>query len=146
MTGPGNPKAAANFILNDLLREQNEARRDETDIPLAADHLAGLIRLVDTGVISSTVARQELFPELYRTSRPPEELVRERGLEQVSDSDELAAFVRQVLDRHPDELAAYRGGKTGLLGFFVGQVMKASGGKANPGKVNELLRSMIDEG
>ena len=142
--GSGNPKAAANFILNDLLRAQNAARRGEDDIPLPADHLAELIRLVDEGTISATAARQRVFPEIYATGRPPLELIRERGLEQVSDETELETLVRAVLDANPEPLARYRAGKTALLGFFVGEVMKASKGKANPSTVNALLREALD--
>jgi aspartyl-tRNA(Asn)/glutamyl-tRNA(Gln) amidotransferase subunit B len=135
----GNPKAAANFVLNDLTREQNAAGRGEGDIPMRPEHLAELIRLVDSGTTSVTVARQELFGEVYRTGRSPAELVRERGLEQVTDRGELAAIVRQVVRDHPEQVAAYRGGKTGVLGFLIGRAMKASGGKADPQAVRDLL-------
>jgi aspartyl-tRNA(Asn)/glutamyl-tRNA(Gln) amidotransferase subunit B len=138
-----NAKAAANFVLNDLLREQKAAKRDENDIPLPAGHLAELIRLVDDGAISVSVARQELFGELYRTGRAPRELVAERGLEQVSDEDELVELVRRVLQDNPAQLEQYRGGKQGVFGYLVGRVMKASGGKANPRVVRRLLKMEI---
>jgi aspartyl-tRNA(Asn)/glutamyl-tRNA(Gln) amidotransferase subunit B len=134
-----NPKAAANFILNDLLREQNQAKRDEGRIPLPAVHLAELIRLIDAGTISGSMARQELFPEMYRSASAPLEIVRSRGLEQLSDDATLRTMIREVLARHPTQLEQYRAGKTGLLGFFVGRVMRRSGGKANPQRVSELL-------
>ena len=102
-----------------------------------------MIRLVDQGTISNSVARQELFPEIYATGKPPAELVQQRGLEQVSDEAWLEELIHEVLRESPEQLALYRGGKTGLLGYFVGQVMKASGGKANPRKVSELLRRAI---
>jgi aspartyl-tRNA(Asn)/glutamyl-tRNA(Gln) amidotransferase subunit B len=135
----GNAKAAANFVLNDLPREQNATGRSEGDIPLAPENLAELIRLVDRGALSVTVARQELFGEVYRTGRSPAELMRERGLEQVSDAGELVALVRQVVSDHPDQVALYRAGKTGVLGFLIGKVMKASGSRANPQTVRDLL-------
>jgi aspartyl-tRNA(Asn)/glutamyl-tRNA(Gln) amidotransferase subunit B len=138
-----NPKASANFVLNDLLRQQNEAGRAEGDVPIEPAALAELIRLIDDATISVSAARW-VFEELYRTGRPPAEIVREKGLEQVSDEDSLRETIRQVLEANPGQLEQYRGGKTGLLGFFVGAVMKATGGKANPRKVNELLREMID--
>jgi len=134
-----NPKAAANFILNDLLREQNQAKREEGRIPLPAAHLAELIRLIDVGTVSGSMARQELFPEMYRSGSAPEEIVRSRGLEQLSDDATLRTMIREVLASHPVQLEQYRAGKTGLLGFFVGQVMRRSGGKANPQRVGQLL-------
>jgi len=139
-----NPKSAANFILNDLPREQRSAKHDESEIPLSAIHLSRLIGMVDEGKISSTVARRDLFPEMYRTGKPPDELVRQLGLEQVSDAAELERLVRDALRGHPREVEQYRAGKRGLLGYFVGLVMKASRGKANPRKVNELLRRELD--
>jgi aspartyl-tRNA(Asn)/glutamyl-tRNA(Gln) amidotransferase subunit B len=140
----GNPKSAASFILNDLLREQRNAKRDESGIPLPAIHLARLIRLVDQGKISSTVARRDLFPELCRTGQAPDELVRQSGLEQVSDEAELEQLVRAVLREHPGKVGQYKAGKQGLLGYFVGLVMQASHGRANPRTVNELLRRKLD--
>lgn len=138
----GNPKAAANFVLNDLLRHHKGARWDGTGIPLAAHHLAELIRLVDAGTISVSVARG-LVEELYRTGRSPGELVREKGLEQVSDMGSLRASVEQVLAANARQLAQYRAGKTSLFGYFVGQVMKATQGKANPQAVRDLLEELL---
>jgi aspartyl-tRNA(Asn)/glutamyl-tRNA(Gln) amidotransferase subunit B len=135
----GNLKAAANFILNDLLREQKQAGKAEVEIPLSAAHLAELIRLVDEGIISVSVARQELFPEMYRSGAPPADLVRSRGLEQVSDDATLRSLIREVLEENPRQLEQFRAGKKGLLGYFVGRVMRRSGGKADPKKVSELL-------
>jgi aspartyl-tRNA(Asn)/glutamyl-tRNA(Gln) amidotransferase subunit B len=139
----GNPKATANFILNDLLKEQKAAGHADSHIPLPAENLAELIRMIDAGTISPTVARQELFEEMYRSGSSPADLVRERGLEQVSDDDTLGQMVQEVLDAHPSQLEQYRGGKTGIFGFLVGQVMKASKGKANPKKVKDLLVEKI---
>jgi aspartyl-tRNA(Asn)/glutamyl-tRNA(Gln) amidotransferase subunit B len=138
------PKSAANFILNDLLREQRSAKRDESEIRLSPVDLSRLIGMVDEGRISSTVARRDLLPEMFRTGRPPDELVRELGLEQVSDAAELERLVRDALSGHPHEVEQYRAGKRGLLGYFVGLVMKASRGRANPRKVDELLRRELD--
>jgi len=139
----GNPKAAANFILNDLLREQNQAGLDEREIPLAPARLAELIRLVDAGTVSVSVARQELLPEMYRTGCDPAELVRSRGLEQLSDAGALKTLIGEVLEDCPAQVEQYRGGKLGVLGYLVGQVMRRSGGKANPQRVRELLEEEI---
>ena len=139
-----NPKASSNWILNDLLRAQKNDRAPSAELRPAAEHLAELIGLIDAGTVSVTVARQELFPEMYRAGRAPEELVRERGLEQLSDETALRALVESVLAAHPQQVAQYRGGKTGLFGFLVGQVLRASGGKANPRTVDQLLRKLLE--
>ncbi len=139
----GNPKAAANFVLNDLQREQNRARRGPAEIPVPAVDLAELIRLVDAGTVSVTLARREIFPEMFRNGGSPSALVRERGLEQVSDDDTLRGLIREVLEANPDQLETFRAGKSGILAYFVGQVMRRSGGKANPKRVDELLREEI---
>ena len=136
-------KAAANFILNDLLRERNRGNRADSDIPVPAGHLADLIRLVDAGTVSVSVARRELFPEMLRSGSSPAELVRERGVEQISDDETLRGLIREVLADNPRQLEQYRAGKSGLMAYFVGQVMRRSGGKANPRRVNELLREEI---
>ncbi len=139
----GNPRAAATFVLNDLLREQKRSGRADDEIPLPAVRLAELIGLVDAGTISRSAAG-ELFPELYESGRAPLELVRERGLQQLSDEQALERLVRDVVAAHPAEVERYRAGKRGLLGFFVGEVMKASRGKANPKTVNALVRKALD--
>jgi aspartyl-tRNA(Asn)/glutamyl-tRNA(Gln) amidotransferase subunit B len=139
----GDAKAAANFVLNDLLREQNAAGHEAGEVPLPAEHLAELIRMVRQGTVSNTVARRDLFPSMYTSGRSPRELAVERGLEQVSDVEELVDLVRSVLQSHAEQVALYRGGKQGVLGFLVGQVMRASGGKANPKLAGELLKKEI---
>ncbi len=138
-----NPTAAAHFVLNDLAREQKAAKRDEGDIPLPAAHLAELIRLIDAGTISNSVARDPLFGEMVRTGRRAEDLVREQRLEQISDEAALREIVHRVLDANPGPVARYRSGKKALFGFFVGEVMKASGGRANPVVVNALVRELL---
>jgi len=90
------------------------------------------------------VAR-EIFPELYASGKTPEEIVKEKGLTQVSDEGALETLIGEALAKNPTQVAQYKGGKETVLGFLVGQVMKASGGKANPGKVNELLKKKLKE-
>ncbi len=90
-----------------------------------------------------SAARQELFPQMYRTGTPPDELVRSRGLQQVSDEDTLRGLIREVLAANPVQLEQFRAGKKGLAGYFVGQVMRRSGGRANPARVSELLEEEI---
>lgn len=140
----GNPRAAANFVINDLQRERGVSEAG-AGFGVSPEQLAELIRLVDGGTISISAARQELLPALLGTDRAPAELVRERGLEQLSDAGALGEIVRSVVAEHPEQLALYRGGKAGVFGWFVGQVMRASRGTANPHAVSELLREALGE-
>ncbi len=139
----GVPKAAANWVLNDLQRELNARGLDETRIPVAAVRLAELIDLVEHGTVSVTAARRDLFPRLFDGDAAPAELARELGLQQVSDVDRLESLVDRVVAEHPRQVEQYRAGKTGLLGFFVGRVMRASDGSANPRVVSDLLRRKL---
>jgi aspartyl-tRNA(Asn)/glutamyl-tRNA(Gln) amidotransferase subunit B len=97
---------------------------------------------VDNGTISLKVAR-EIFPEIYSSGKQPEQIVQEKGLTQVSDEGALEQIIDKVLAMNPAQMAQFKEGKHQVLGFLVGQVMKASGGKANPGKVNELLKRKL---
>jgi aspartyl-tRNA(Asn)/glutamyl-tRNA(Gln) amidotransferase subunit B len=98
--------------------------------------------MVEKGTVSLKVAR-DIFPQIYSTGRTPEEIVQERGLTQVSDEEALGRMIDDVLAKNPVQVAQFKQGKEQVLGFLVGQVMKASSGKANPGKVNELLRTKL---
>jgi aspartyl-tRNA(Asn)/glutamyl-tRNA(Gln) amidotransferase subunit B len=138
----GNAKAAANWTLNDLLREQNAAAAREDDLRVDPAHAAELLRAIDEGALSVTAAR-EVFAEVFRTGRPPAEVAAERGLAQINDEAALRELARAVLESHPGQLAQYRAGKANLFGFFVGQAMKASGGRANPRRLDAVLREML---
>jgi aspartyl-tRNA(Asn)/glutamyl-tRNA(Gln) amidotransferase subunit B len=130
--------------MTELLRELKNSGREITDCPILPDRLAGLLKMIDAGTISGKIAKT-VFEEMYRTGRPAEAIVKEKGLVQISDEGALEALIDEVLQAHPNERDAYRQGKSQLLGFFVGQVMKRSQGKANPGKVNELLKKKLSE-
>ncbi|GAB6036507.1 Asp-tRNA(Asn)/Glu-tRNA(Gln) amidotransferase subunit GatB [Fundidesulfovibrio butyratiphilus] len=136
------PKKLCNWIMSELARELNEAKKPAQDSPLTPANLAKLVRLVDEGLISGKIGKQ-IFSELFATGTDPEELVKAKGLVQISDTSALEAAVDKVLADSPSEVEAYRGGKTKLMGFFVGQVMKATKGQANPGLVNEMLRKKL---
>ena len=140
-------KEVSNWVMGEVLRLANE-RGEEIALepvprPVAPEGLAALLRLKAGGTISGSAAK-EVLAAMVETGREPAEIVRERGLEQVSDEAELAAVVDAVIADHPGELEAYRGGKTGLLGFFVGQVMRRTGGKADPKAVNRILRERLE--
>ncbi len=136
------PKTVSNWVMGELRRELNAAHTPVERSPVTPERLANLLQLVENGTVSLKVAR-DLFPELYATGKSPEQLVEEKGLTQVSDEGLLGRLVDEVVAANPNQVAQYRGGKPAVLGFFVGQVMKASGGKANPGKVNELLKKKL---
>jgi aspartyl-tRNA(Asn)/glutamyl-tRNA(Gln) amidotransferase subunit B len=139
------PKAAANWITQDLAGALNKAGVDLADAKVSPVHVADLARLVADGTVSTTGAKQVL-EEIVETGRPAEEIVESRGLRQVTDSPALEAWVDEAIEENPGPVEQFRGGKEGILGFLVGQVMKKSGGSANPTVVNELLRQRLSSG
>ncbi len=139
----GNAKAAANWILNELLREMKAASADISAAPVTAESLAEMIKMIDGGGISGKMAKDVLV-RMYQSGKTAEEIVREMGGSQVSDDAAIRAFVDQAIATNPKQLEQYRAGKTSLVGFFVGQVMKLSGGRANPQVVNEVLKKALE--
>jgi len=137
----GNPKlckTVANWVTGDLLGHLN---RDNTDIqksPVPARMLAEMIGLIESGTISGKIAKT-VFSEMYSTSKPPMVIINEKNLVQVSDTGEIGAIIDKVMEENQDAVRKYRAGKQQALGHLVGQVMKKSQGKANPGLVNKLL-------
>ena len=136
-------KTAANWVIRDLFGALNRSGIAIGEAPVGAADLGGLIDLIGAGTISGRIAK-EVFEAMFETGRDAGSIVEERGLEQVSDTGAIEEIVDTVLAEHADRVAEYRGGKTKLLGFFVGQAMKASQGKANPKTVNEILRARLD--
>ena len=122
------------------LKAQNKTIEES---PVSAERLAELLRLIDSGVISGKIAKT-VFEDMATSGKAPEAIVRQQGLVQVTDADAIAKVVKEVLDDHAKEVSDYKAGKTKLFGFFVGQVMKATRGKANPKMVNEVLKKMMD--
>lgn len=135
-------KTVSNWMTGELLRELHASGTAPEASPVSPERFVELLQLVESGMVSLKAAR-ELFPELYSTGMTPEQLVKEKGLVQVSDEGQLNAIIEEVLANHSTQVEQYRGGKEAVLGFLVGQVMKASKGKANPGKVNELLKHVL---
>ena len=133
------PKTVSNWLMGELTRELNLSGTEIAASPVTPERLVALLQLVEKGTVSLKVAR-EIFPELYRSGKTPEQIVQEKGLTQVSDEGALDKIIDEVLAKNPAQVAQFKEGKQQVLGFLVGQVMKASGGKANPGKVNELLK------
>jgi aspartyl-tRNA(Asn)/glutamyl-tRNA(Gln) amidotransferase subunit B len=141
-----NPKALSNWVMGDVLRIIRERKLDTAlviqDWPVPPERLAGLVELIDSGEISGKIAKS-VFEEMVNTGKAPVQIVAEQGLTQVSDESAILGAIDAVLAANADKVEQYRGGKDKLFGFFVGQVMKATQGKANPQKLNELLRSRL---
>jgi aspartyl-tRNA(Asn)/glutamyl-tRNA(Gln) amidotransferase subunit B len=137
----GNVKAASNWVMTEVLRKRKDSAEPT---PVPAEHLAELIRLIDAGTISGKIAK-DVFERMWDTGEAPGALVSREGLAQVSDETALRVAVDAVLAESPEQVATYRKGKTSTLGWFVGQVMRRTGGKANPQLVNELLRRALEE-
>jgi len=138
----GNPRAAANWIRSELLRELEAGNLSAAESPVVANELGVLIRLIDEEKISGKQAKDVLV-EMFKTGKGAEAVVQEKGLVQLSDTGEIDSLIDEVIAANPDQLANYRSGKETLFGFFVGQVIKASKGKANPKIVNERLRAKL---
>jgi len=140
----GNPRGAANWLRSELLRELETSGKDISSSPVSPEELAALVRLIDQGAISGKQGKDVLV-EMFATGKGAAAIVEERGLSQVSDQSAIDAVIDEVISASPQQLAQYRAGKETLFGFFVGQVMKASKGKANPKIVNERLREKLSQ-
>jgi aspartyl-tRNA(Asn)/glutamyl-tRNA(Gln) amidotransferase subunit B len=138
----GQPKPASNWIMGNLLGLLNAEGLDIKGSPISAQALAELLTLIDKGTISGKIAKT-LFDEMAATGKSAGEIVAARGLEQVSDSDAIAVIVDQAIADHPEEVERLKAGNKKLIGFFVGQVMKATQGKANPKVVNQILNEKL---
>ncbi|MCS7198776.1 MAG: Asp-tRNA(Asn)/Glu-tRNA(Gln) amidotransferase subunit GatB [Caldimicrobium sp.] len=140
-----NPKALSNFILTEVLRYLNRDKIDISQSKLTPAHIAELLELVDKELLSITLAKQQVFPEVYEKGLSPKRVMEERGLVQESSEEFLRKVCEEVLAENPQEVVRYRGGKKGLLGFFVGQVMKKTQGKANPKLVNKIIAELLEQ-
>ena len=134
------PQAVANWIVNELLRELKD--REIENLPFGGKEIGHLVALVEEGTISGRTAK-DVFARLVREGGDPREIVRAEGVEQISDPAALRAIVEGAIDGHPDQAARYRAGQSGLLGFFVGQAMRETGGRANPEVVQRLVREKL---
>ncbi|PYR48511.1 MAG: Asp-tRNA(Asn)/Glu-tRNA(Gln) amidotransferase GatCAB subunit B [Acidobacteria bacterium] len=137
------PKAISNWMMGELARALKDAGRDIAASPVPAPRLAELLRLIERGTISGAIGKS-VFERMFMTGQTPEAIVAAEGLSQIDDAAHIRGFVDAVLAQHPDVVAQFRAGKSSVFGFLVGQVMKAAGGRANPKRVNELLRSSLD--
>jgi len=138
-----NAKAVSNWMMGDLMRLLKDRDMEAEDIPFPAEYLAKLISLIDKGTISGTIAKK-VFEKMFDTKKDPEAIVKEEGLEVVSDESTLRAVVRKVLENNAQSVADYKGGKEKAFGFLVGQAMKETKGKADPKLINKLLREELE--
>lgn len=139
-----NPKMVSNWILSELLRELNRSGHSPSNCPVTPENLAELLVLIDNGTISGKIGKT-VFEEMYRSGKKASDIVKEQGLRQVADEGLLEQIIDEVLQAHPAEVNRYRKGELKLMGFFVGQVMKKTQGKANPKLVNEILLNRLSK-
>jgi aspartyl-tRNA(Asn)/glutamyl-tRNA(Gln) amidotransferase subunit B len=138
----GNPRTAANWIRTELLRELEHAGLSASESPVSPEDLGALLRLIEEGKISGKQGKEVLI-EMFASGKSATAIIAEQGLVQVSDTGEIDSIIDAVIAASPQQLEQYRAGKETLFGFFVGQVMKASKGKANPKVVNERLKTKL---
>ena len=134
------PKRVSNWVMNDVLRMINERGISPDLLRLAPEYLAGIIKLVDAGTINTSTGKS-LIEKVEDTGQAPSEIVEAEGLGKVSDEEAIREIVAAVIENNPDQVATYKSGKTTIIGWFVGQVMKQSRGKADP----QLTRTMLEE-
>lgn len=143
VTEHASPKEVSNWMLTEMLRELKELDISVSEVCFRPSQLAALLQIIDQGIISHTVGKR-IFSDLFRSGQDPKEYVQAQNLVQISDHSQLDHLIDQVLEENPDEVQAYREGKTKLLSFFMGQVMKKTQGQANPKMVNSLLQSKLE--
>jgi len=136
------PKAVSNWVMGEVMRELNRQHHSPQQAPVTPMHLAELLRLIDEGVLSGKIAKT-VFEEMYRTGKPAQAIVEEQGLVQMTDSAALEGIIAKILADNASQVAEYQAGKQKVFGFFVGQTMKATQGKASPALVNELIRKLL---
>ena len=143
LQGFNQPKPVSNWIMGSLLGLLNAEGKSIDQAPISAPDLARLLKLIDNGTISGKIAKT-VFHEMAKSGKSPQSIVEDKGLVQISDSSAIEDIISKVLAGCSAEVEAYRNGKTKLLGFFVGQVMKETRGKANPKMVNEILKNKLE--
>ena len=141
----GNAKAASNWVMGAVLRKLKDDDRPLSASPVSPAALAELLALVDAGTVSGTTAK-DVFERMWASGEGARAIVEREGLGQVSDEGVIQRAIEEVIAGNPAQVATYRGGKQGTIGWFVGQVMKKTGGKANPQLVNALLKKALDQG
>lgn len=139
-----NAKAVSNWIMGDLMRRMKERDIEIEDVPFPAAYLAKLVEMIDKGIVSGTIAKK-VFNRMFDSGKDPASIVKEEGLEVVSDEGMLLAVVRKVIENNPQSVADYKNGKEKAFGFLMGQAMKETRGKADPQLINKLLREELSK-
>ncbi len=139
-----NPKICSNWVMSEILGALKDKNITIAECPVSPQQLAGILQRIDDNTISGKIAKA-VFEDIWLTGKSADQVIEEKGLKQVSDSGTIEAIVDEVIAANPAQVAEYRSGKDKLMGFFVGQVMQASKGKANPGMVNQLLKKKLSE-
>ncbi|MCX8029082.1 MAG: Asp-tRNA(Asn)/Glu-tRNA(Gln) amidotransferase subunit GatB [Brevinematales bacterium] len=140
----GDPKKVSNWIMSEVMRYLNEEKIEISSFGVKPEHISELLNMVEDNKISIKIAK-DIFPEMIKTLKSPSKIVEEKGLIQVSDASEIEKICKEVIQENPLETEKYRSGKTNVLGFLVGQVMKKTQGKANPKLVNEILTKLLSK-
>jgi aspartyl-tRNA(Asn)/glutamyl-tRNA(Gln) amidotransferase subunit B len=140
----GEGKLSANWVMGELAGLLNKEGKDVTQSPVTPEMLGGMLRRVSDSTISGKIAKQ-VFEAMWAGEGDADSVIEKKGLKQISDSGAIEKAVREVLENNPKQIEQYKGGQEKLLGFFVGQVMKATQGKANPGEVNKILKRLLSE-
>lgn len=138
----GDPKASANWVMGDLSAALNAEGKEIVASPVTPEHLGELVALINKGELSGKLGK-EIFPKMYAGGEPPRVIMEREGLKQISDTSALEKIVDDIIAANPKQVEQYKGGKTTVIGFFVGQIMKASRGQANPAAVNEILKQKL---
>ena len=137
------PKIACNWVIGELTRVMNDSGKSLDEIKLSPEHLADLTKFIESGEISHKIAKT-IFEEMLISAKNPAQIIEEKGLKQVSDAGELGRIADELLAANPQQVEQYRTGKTKVIGFFVGQMMKQTRGKGNPAVINSLLKEKLD--
>lgn len=140
-----NPKTAVNFIMGEISAYLKENHQEINETKLTPENLAELIKMIEKKTISNNIGKKILLEDMLPTGEKASVIVEKKGLSQISDEGAIKDMVKKVIDSNPNQVAAYKNGKTNLLGFFVGQVMKATQGRANPQTVNKFVREFLDK-
>jgi len=138
----GSPKSVSNWMMGELMRLLNEENKQIEECPVRPSQLSEMLRLIEDGTISGKIAKT-VFEEMFRTGRDAVDIIKEKGLTQITDISAIEKAIDDVIANNPKEVGRFRAGEEKLIGFFVGQVMKLTGGKANPRMVNEILRKKL---
>ncbi len=137
-----NPKLASSWVMSELLGKLHQDKKEITECPIPPERLGELIRLIADGTISGKIGKT-VFEEMYDTGRAPSEIVKKKGLVQITDENVLREIAEKILAAHPKEVEQYKAGKEKLLGFFIGQMMKETKGKANPQLANKIFKELL---